>query len=335
MIRRTCAAVRSMFSRFSAAAIASTLSAVTGSHLRSLGSKASNPPLRQALIHRVDGLARDLHAPAARPGVHLPGDAADHPAPLLRRQPLLQRRPDQPVPEQRDVLRPGPPQQPLMLCRRHLAPPLVMTGNFPAPQGGACQRLCHRRARVDHPRAASTGPAARTATAAPPAAPATTRPPAATGPASADAKPPAPPGITGRARCPRRPHRVIHQPGQQPAQPRVHPVRPPGEPAQPLWSTPGLVETRFSPDALVWVAVVFHGTAAWRNHGLIIFPLLFYRTSVQLRCPAARLVAGSARQAAPGGLGISSSGTPVLRRGFPGLVKGDAQRHRLRRRRRP
>ena len=32
------------------------------------------------------------------------------------------------------------------------------------------------------------------------------------------------------------------------------------------WSTPGLVETRFSPDALVWVAVVFHGTAAWRNH---------------------------------------------------------------------
>ena len=37
----------------------------------------------------------------------------------------------------------------------------------------------------------------------------------------------------------------------------------------------------------------------------------------------------------PRGLGISSSGTPVLRRGFPGLVKGDAQRHRLRRRRRP
>jgi hypothetical protein len=68
----------------------------------------------------VDGLARDLHAAAARPGVHLAGDAADHPAPLLAGQPLLQRRPDQPVPEQRDVLRPGPPQQPLMLCRRHL-----------------------------------------------------------------------------------------------------------------------------------------------------------------------------------------------------------------------
>jgi DNA-binding transcriptional LysR family regulator len=29
-----------------------------------------------------------------------------------------------------------------------------------------------------------------------------------------------------------------------------------------VWITPGLVETRFSPDALVWVAVVFHGTAA-------------------------------------------------------------------------
>ena len=28
------------------------------------------------------------------------------------------------------------------------------------------------------------------------------------------------------------------------------------------WSAPGLVETRFSPDALVWVAIVFHGTAA-------------------------------------------------------------------------
>jgi hypothetical protein len=50
-----------MFSRFSAAAIASTLSAVTGSHLRSLGSKASNPPRRQA-YPRVDGLARDLNA---------------------------------------------------------------------------------------------------------------------------------------------------------------------------------------------------------------------------------------------------------------------------------
>ena len=123
MIRRTCAAVRSMFSRFSAAAIASTLSAVTGSHLRSLGSKASNPPLRQALIH-LSMVLRETCTPApARPGVHLAGDAADHPAPLLRRQPLFQRRPDQPVPEQRDVLRPGPPQQPLMLCRRHLAPP--------------------------------------------------------------------------------------------------------------------------------------------------------------------------------------------------------------------
>jgi hypothetical protein len=50
MIRQSCATVRSMFSRFSAAANASTLCAVTGSHLRSLGSKASNPPLRQVPV---------------------------------------------------------------------------------------------------------------------------------------------------------------------------------------------------------------------------------------------------------------------------------------------
>ena len=29
-----------------------------------------------------------------------------------------------------------------------------------------------------------------------------------------------------------------------------------------VWNTPSLVETRFSPDALVWVTVVFHGTVA-------------------------------------------------------------------------
>src|SRR2546429_6639241 len=48
------------------------------------------------------------------------------------------------------------------------------------------------------------------------------------------------------------------------------------------WSTPSLVETRFSPDALVWVAVVFHGTAAWRNHGLIISAFVLSNI-----CPAA------------------------------------------------
>src|SRR5271157_1967494 len=78
----------------------------------------------------------------------------------------------------------------------------------------------------------------------------------------------------------------------------------------PLWSTPGLVETRFSPDALVWVTVVFHGTAAWRNHGLIIFPLLFYRTSVQLRCPSARLMPGSAQPGSPPGAGYLLVGHP-------------------------
>ena len=101
------------------------------------------------------------------------------------------------------------------------------------------------------------------------------------------------------------------------------------------WITPSLVETRFSPDALVWVTVVFHGTAAWRNHGLIIFRFCFieHLSSCAVQLPG--LVAGSARQAAFRGLGIASSGTLALRCGFPGRVEGDAQRHRLRRRRRP
>ena len=86
-----------------------------------------------------------------------------------------------------------------------------------------------------------------------------------------------------------------------------------------MWITPSLVETRFSPDALVWVTVVFHGTAAWRNHGLIIFPLLFYRTSVQLRCPAAPPGGGLRPSGRPaGGLGISSSGTAHCAAGSPG-----------------
>jgi len=75
------------------------------------------------------------------------------------------------------------------------------------------------------------------------------------------------------------------------------------------WSTPGLVETRFSPDALVWVAVVFHGTAAWRNHGLIIFRFCFIEHLSSCAVQLPRLVAGSARQAPHRGLGISSSGT--------------------------
>ena len=102
-----------------------------------------------------------------------------------------------------------------------------------------------------------------------------------------------------------------------------------------LWSTPGLVETRFSPDALVWVAVVFHGTAAWRNHGLIIFSFCFIEHLSSCAVQLPRLLAGSARQAAPQGAWASPRRAPVLRRGFPGLGKGDAQRHRLRRRRRP
>ena len=90
------------------------------------------------------------------------------------------------------------------------------------------------------------------------------------------------------------------------------------------WSTPGLVETRFSPDALVWVAVVFHGTAAWRNHGLIIFSA-FVLSNI---CPAALSSCPAWWRAAPArparGVGHLLVGHPALRRGFPGLVKGDA-----------
>ena len=89
-----------------------------------------------------------------------------------------------------------------------------------------------------------------------------------------------------------------------------------------LWSTPGLVETRFSPDALVWVAVVFHGTAAWRNHGLIIFPLLFYRTSVQLRCPAAPPGGGLRPPGPPAGAWASPRRAPAFAPRVPRAGQG-------------
>ena len=101
------------------------------------------------------------------------------------------------------------------------------------------------------------------------------------------------------------------------------------------WSTPGLVETRFSPDALVWVAVVFHGTAAWRNHGLIIFRFCFIEHLSSCAGQLPRLVAGSRPPGPPMGARASPRRAPAVRRGFPGRGKGDAQRHRLRRRRRP
>jgi len=56
--------------------------------------------------------------------------------------------------------------------------------------------------------------------------------------------------------------------------------------------------------------VVFHGTAAWRNHGLIIFPLLFIEHLSNCAVQLPRLVAGLRPVRPPtGGLGISSSGT--------------------------
>ena len=83
--------------------------------------------------------------------VHPAGDAADHLAPLLRRQPFFQRLLDQPVPRRTRRPAPWPAAAAATLRPNTSAPPLVMTGNFPAPQGGVRQRLCHRRTRVDHP----------------------------------------------------------------------------------------------------------------------------------------------------------------------------------------
>ena len=84
------------------------------------------------------------------------------------------------------------------------------------------------------------------------------------------------------------------------------------------WQPPGLVETRFSPDALVWVAVVFHGTAAWRNHGLIIFRFCFIEHLSSCAVQLSRLVAGSAPQAPHRGLGHLLVGYPLCAAGSPG-----------------
>jgi hypothetical protein len=51
-IRRTCAAVRAGFSRFSPAAIWSTSASVRSITCRAGGTSAENPPSRQARIHR-------------------------------------------------------------------------------------------------------------------------------------------------------------------------------------------------------------------------------------------------------------------------------------------
>jgi len=51
-IRRTCAAVRARFSRFSPAAISSTAASVRRVTWRAGGASAANPPARQARIHR-------------------------------------------------------------------------------------------------------------------------------------------------------------------------------------------------------------------------------------------------------------------------------------------
>ena len=101
-IRATCAAVRAGFSRFSAAARARTSAGVRRVTWRAGGISASNPPARQARIHR-SRLGRDtLHRLAERPGMRAGGQLTDQPAPLAGSQPRIGCLPDQRVPEQRD-----------------------------------------------------------------------------------------------------------------------------------------------------------------------------------------------------------------------------------------
>ena len=75
------------------------------------------------------------------------------------------------------------------------------------------------------------------------------------------------------------------------------------------WLEPGLRWNQISP-MLCWGGRVFHGTAAWRNHGLIIFRFCFVEHLSSCAVQLPRLVAGSAARPPPGGnSGISSSGT--------------------------
>ncbi len=102
-----------------------------------------------------------------------------------------------------------------------------------------------------------------------------------------------------------------------------------------MWSTPSLVETRFSPDALVWVGRCLPRYRRLAEPRSDHFSAFVYRTSVQLRCPAAPPGGRAAPARPPRGVGISSSGTPHCAAGSPGWSGVTLQRHRLRRRRRP
>ena len=78
--RRTCAAVRPGFSRFSASASASTSSGVRGAGCRGDGTSASNPPSSYRLRHRV---SVEYDTVTRRP----PGPSWTRPASSLARQP--------------------------------------------------------------------------------------------------------------------------------------------------------------------------------------------------------------------------------------------------------
>ena len=83
---------------------------------RAGGFDALSPSIRQPGA-RIDGQVFDLAA--ERAVMVAAGDAADDFAALLRRQPRLQRRADQLIPEQRDLLRPLPAFHRVLIERVH------------------------------------------------------------------------------------------------------------------------------------------------------------------------------------------------------------------------
>jgi TIR domain len=87
---------------------------------------------------------------------------------------------------------------------------------------------------------------------------------------------------------------------------------------------------------VVWVACCLPRYRRLTEPRVIIFPLLFIEHLSSCAVLMSHVI-GRRRHATPPGRGryLLVGQPPGLRRGFPGQVKGDAQRHRLRRRRRP
>ena len=110
----------------------------------------------------IQTLARCLHRGPGRSGVHLVGDAAHQCASLFGRQLRLQRLSDQPVPEQRDLLGPGPPHRMLIIdgCHRRLH--CVRSTRFRSITLALDLALRHRATRVEMIRRPGRGQQPRT-----------------------------------------------------------------------------------------------------------------------------------------------------------------------------